>query len=99
MLYTYLKASTDATQLLYTEQSDAVIVCGVLKEDGVCFKYGLTAISATHTWKTYVADTTTFATTSGIGTSTSGVLTIKTPAGGLGQFRGLTVGTTEDKYL
>jgi hypothetical protein len=49
--YPYLKVSSDSTQLLYSELSDAVIICGNLKEDGICYKWTLTAPSTTLTYQ------------------------------------------------
>lgn len=96
--YQYKKTSTDTTQLLYTELSDAIVICGNLKEDGICFKNALTAPTGTATYIWGAADTT-FASTTLLGTSASGILSIKGPAGGLGQFRGLSQDATADLYV
>lgn len=93
-MYTYKDAETGTAALLWTEKSDRAIYCGQKKHQGHCFKFTLTAsTSAVTNWPSAVE-------TGFTGTDVaSNVKSISAPAGGLGQFKGLTQGTTQDKYV
>lgn len=93
--YTYKAAETGTAQLLFGEKTDAVIFCGQNAQVGHCFKFTLNALQATAVVSDLNAVMTDF---TGTGVA-SNIKSFTGPIGGLGQFRGLAQGTTEDKYV
>lgn len=89
-LYAFLKEET-GTDKIGAQTPDAMIFVGTSKGAGIAFRFSMADDSGT--LKTSAIETKFTV------TSTSNVANIAGPAGGMGQFKGLTQGTEQVKYV